>query len=86
MNLLRDGGYSPSQWAFGKTPREIPSLVSEDQFVDLDLIENQDDPESRFAFQHQASLEATKVFIHMDSSKRVQYALFINLNQSLKYI
>ena len=33
------------------------------------------DPESRFAFQHQARLEAKKGFIHLDTSKRVQRAL-----------
>ena len=57
------------------TPREAPSLVSEDQFADLGAIEDQLDPESRFAFQHQARLEAKKTFIHLDTSKRVQRAL-----------
>ena len=74
-SLLRNGGYSPSQWVLGKTPREAPSLVSEDQFADLGAIEDQVDPESRFAFQHQARLEAKKAFIHLDTSKRVQRAL-----------
>ena len=74
-SLLRNGGYSPSQWVLGKTPREAPSLVPEDQFADLGAIEDQVDPESRFAFQHQARLEAKKVFIHLDTSKRVQRAL-----------
>ena len=63
---------NPSQWVLGKTPREAPSLVSEDQFADLGAIENQVDPGSRFAFQHQARLEAKKAFIHLDTSKRVQ--------------
>ena len=73
-SLLRNGGYSPSQWVLGKTPREAPSLVSEDQFADLGAIEDQVDAESRFAFQHQARLEAKKAFIHLDTSKRVQRA------------
>ena len=63
-SLLRHGGCSPSQWVLGKTPREAPSLVSEDQFADLGAILDQVDPESRFAFQHQARLEAKKAFIH----------------------
>ena len=71
-SLLRNGGYSPSQWVLCKTPREAPSLVSEEQFADLGAIEDQVDPESRFAFQHQARLEAKKAFIHLDTSKRVQ--------------
>ena len=74
-SLLRNGGYSPSQWVLGKTPREAPSLVYEDQFADLCAIEDQVNPESRFAFQHQARLEAKKAFIHLDTSKRVQRAL-----------
>ena len=73
-SLLRNGGYSPSQWVLGKTPREAPSLVSEDQFADLGAIQDQVDPESRFAFQHQARLEAKKAFIYLDTSKRVQRA------------
>ena len=50
-SLLRNGGYSPSQWVLGKTAREAPSLVSEDQFADLGAIEDQVDPESRFALK-----------------------------------
>ena len=68
-SLLRNGGYSPSEWVLGETPKEAPSLVSEDQLADLGAIEDQVDPESRFAFQHQARLEAKKAF------KRVQRAL-----------
>ena len=49
--------------------------MSEDQFADLGAIEDQVDPESRFAFQHQPRLEAKKAFIHLDTSKRVQLAL-----------
>ena len=45
---------------FKSTTREAPSLVSEDQFADLGAIEDRVDPESRFAFQHQARLEAKK--------------------------
>ena len=74
-SLLRHGGYSPSQLVLGKAPRAAPCLVSEDQFADLGAIEDQVDPESRFAFQHQARLEAKKAFIHVDTSKRVQHAL-----------
>ena len=48
--------------------------MSEDQFADLGAIEDQVDPESRSAFQHQARLEAKKAFIYLDTSKRVQRA------------
>ena len=49
--------------------------MSEDQFADLGAIEDHVYPERRFAFQHQARLEAKKAFIHLDTSKRVQRAL-----------
>ena len=48
--------------------------MSEDHFADLGAIEDQVDPESRFAFQHRARLEAKKAFIHLDTSKRVRSA------------
>ena len=73
-SLLCHGGCSLSQWVVGKAPREPPSLVSEDQFADLGVLEDQVDPEARFAFQHQARLEAQKALIHLDASKRVQRA------------
>ena len=50
------GGYSRSQWVLGKALRDLPSLVSEDQFADLGAIEDQVDPESRFAFQPPSSV------------------------------
>ena len=49
--------------------------MSEDQFADLGAIEGQVNPESRFAFQHQARLEAKKASIHLDTNKTVQCAL-----------
>ena len=49
--------------------------MSEDQVADVGATEDQVDPESRFAFQHQARREAKKAFIHLDTSKRVQRAL-----------
>ena len=74
-SLLRNGGYSPSQWVLGKALREAPSLVSEDQFADLGAIEDRVDAESRFAFQHEGRLKAKKALVHLDTSKRVQRAL-----------
>ena len=44
--VLRNGPGQPT-----KALREAPSLVREDQFADLSAIEDQVDPESRFAFQ-----------------------------------
>eukprot|EP00439_Symbiodinium_sp_Y106_P077691 s2610_g16.t1 len=59
-SMLRHGGYSPSQWILGKTPRGPPSLVEEDNSADLGSLEDQADPESRFALVHQARAEAKK--------------------------
>ena len=74
-SMLRHGGYSPSQWILGKTPRGPPSLVEEDNSADLGSLEDQADPESRFALVHQARAEAKKAIVH---SKRVQRALLRN--------
>ena len=66
----RVGGFSPSQWVLGKRPREAPSIVSEQW-----AIEAKYDPTSIFALQHQACMEAQKVFVHLNCSRRVQKAL-----------
>ena len=75
-NLFRHGGYFPSQRVLCKAPREPPSQVSEDQFADLGAIEDQVDPESRSAFQHQARLEAKKAFIYVSTQVRGCNALY----------
>ena len=76
--MLRHGGYSPSQWMLGKTPRGPSSLMEEDNSADLGSLEDQADPESKFAFSNQARAEAKKAFTHLDTSKRVQRALLRN--------
>ena len=58
--MLRHGGYSPSQWVLGKMARGPPSLVEEDNSADLGSLEDQTDPESKFALIHQARNEAKK--------------------------
>ena len=77
-SMLRHGGYSPSQWVLGKTPRGPPSFMEEDNGSDLGSFEDQVDPESRFALLHKAREEAKKAFMHLDTSKRVQRALLRN--------
>ena len=79
-SVFKNGGCSPSQWVLGKTPREAPSLVSEDQFAVIGKIKNQVDP----AFQHQARLGAWKAFIHLDTSKRVQQAFLRSAKPTLQ--
>ena len=74
-SMLRHGGYSPSQWVLGKTPRGPPSFMEEE---DLGSLEDQANPESRFALLHKAREEAKKAFMHLDTSKRVQRALLRN--------
>ena len=80
--VLRHCGYSPSQWVLGKMARGPPSLVEEYNSADLGSLEDQVDPESRFALIHQARNEAKKAFVHLDTSKdtskRVQRALLTN--------
>ena len=77
-SMLRHGGYSPSQWVLGKTPRGPPSFMEENNGSDLGSFEDQVDPESRFALLHKAREEAKKAFTHLDTSKRVQRALLRN--------
>ena len=61
--MLRRGGYSLSQWVLGKMARGPPSLVEEDNSADLGSLEDQVDPESRFALIHQARNEANKALL-----------------------
>eukprot|EP00439_Symbiodinium_sp_Y106_P049993 s5218_g6.t1 len=77
-SMLRHGGYSPSEWVLGKTPRGPPSFMEENSGSDLGSFEDQVDPESRFALLHKAREEAKKAFMHLDTSKRVQRALLRN--------
>ena len=74
----RVGGFSPCQWVLGKGPREAPSIVSEEQWAQLEAIEAKYGPTSIFALQHQARMEAQKAFVHLDCSRRVQKALLRN--------
>ena len=71
-SMLRHGGYSPSQWVLGKTPRGPPSFMEENNGSDLGSFEDQVDPESRFALLHKAREEAKKAFTHLDTSKRAK--------------
>ena len=81
--MLRHGGYSPSPWVLGKTPRGPPSLMEEDNSADLGSLQDQADPESRFALIHHARAEAKKIFRRLETSNSVQRALCV---QYLIYI
>ncbi|OLP90140.1 hypothetical protein AK812_SmicGene28307 [Symbiodinium microadriaticum] len=59
----------------GKTMRGPPSLMEENNGRDLGSLEDQADPESKFALTHQARAEAKQAFTHLDTFKRVQRAL-----------
>ena len=73
----RIGGFSPAQWVLGRDSRTAPSQFSQ-LWADLGAIEAQADPDSIFALQHQARVEARKAFAHLDCSRRVQKALLRN--------
>ena len=73
----RIGGFSPAQWVLGRDSRTAPSQFSQ-EWADLQAIEAQADPDSIFALQHQARVEARKAFVHLDCSRRVQKALLRN--------
>ena len=76
-NTSRIGGFSPAQWVLGRDSRTAPSQFSQ-EWADLGAIEAQADPDSIFALQHQARVEARKAFVHLDCSRRVQKALLRN--------
>ena len=43
---MTNGGYTPSQWVIGRTPRTPGSLLDEEEFADLGVLELQNDPET----------------------------------------
>ena len=55
-----------------------PLVEYEEGHADLGATQDSIDPESRFALQNQARAEAKKAFVRMDTSKRVQRALWRN--------
>ena len=81
-SVLRHGVYSPSHRVLGEAPSEPPSLMSDDQFAELGVVEDQVDPESRLAFQHQARLEAKKTLYMCTLAKEcsVHYSGVQNLS------
>ena len=77
-SMHRVGGYSPSQRVLGTCPRGAPSFMDEEGWTDLGAIGDRIDPDSIFALQHKARMEAKKAFVELDCSKRVQRALLRN--------
>ena len=77
-NMSRLGGFSPSQWVLGKEPRSHASAFSEERFAEFGALEARHNPESIFALQHLARMEAQKAFVHLDCSRRVQRAMTKN--------
>ena len=84
-NSTRHGGFSPAQWVLGRSHKTQPSLLGE-QWSDLGVLQEQADPESIFALQQMARVEARKAFVYLDTSKRVQRAMLKNASPiSMKY-
>ena len=70
-NFLRVGGFSPSQWVLGKSPRGVGRAISdEDEIGMLGVLEDAQDGTTLFGLQAQYRLSAQKAFIHMDCSRR----------------
>ena len=84
-NSTRHGGFSPAQWVLGRSHKTQPSFLGE-QWSDLGVLQEQADPDSIFALQQMARVEARKAFVHLDTSKRVQRAMLKNASPiSMKY-
>ncbi len=71
----RKGGFSPSQWVLGKSPRNPGNIHDEDEFADLGVISAELDPEAAFARLTQIRTACRGAFAAEDSSARVKRAL-----------
>lgn len=77
-NSIRHGGFSPSQSVLGRGHKTQPSFLDEKHWSGLGVLQEQADPDSIFALQQMARVEARKAFVHLDTSKRVQRATLKN--------
>ena len=74
-NRMTNGGYTPSQWVIGRTPRTPGSLLDEEEFADLGVLELQNDPETLFARKAKMRYASMEAFVKQDCSKRIRAAL-----------
>ena len=73
---LRRGGFSPSQWVLGRSPRGSGHVIMDDEEIGhLGAIEGQLDGETEFALKSKYRLTARKGYVKQDCSMRAQKAM-----------
>ena len=77
-DMIRRGGFSPSQWVLGKAPRGVGHLLDEDELGQLGVLEDRTDPASEFAINAAYRMTARKGFVNMDCSKRAAKLMLRN--------
>ena len=73
--MARHGGFSPSQWVLGKTPRGPGDQLDEQEYSDMGVIQSKFDPDSIFAETMAARVAARKASVKEDCSRRVSRAI-----------
>ena len=72
---IRQGGFTPEQWVMGKSTRVPGSMIDEDEFGQLGVLENAVDPHSEFYLRNRIRYEARKCFVKLDCGKKMQTAM-----------
>ena len=75
---VRTGGFTPHQWVLGKHPRIPGSLLDENEYGQLGVIQEQVDGQTVFSLRAQLRFTARKCFVKQDCGRRVQTALLRN--------
>jgi len=68
--MMRNGGFSPTQWVLGHQPRLIGSLTDDQELGQLGVLSDEVDPQGAFARQAQLRSEARKHFVQVDCDDR----------------
>ena len=68
--FVRHGGFSPSQWVFGRQPRGIGHLLGEDELGELGVLSGAMDPSTAFGRSIEYRHMTRKAYVHADTSGR----------------
>ena len=77
-DMIRRGGFSPSQWVLGKAPRGVGHLLDEEELGQLGVLEDRTDPATEFAINASYRLTARKAFVQYDCGKRAAKLMLRN--------
>ena len=74
----RRGGFVASQWVIGKYPRRPGSLLEEDEWGQLGVLEAQQDPATAFGMRAKMRFTAQKAMVRVDCSRRYAASMLRN--------